>query len=73
MTIKEYTLATVKAICQQRLDQHQRPVIANLNDIIQKVNGEVQAALEELVAEGRLTKTENVNKTPLFYPTTQKP
>lgn len=33
-----------------------------------KVNDEVQAALEELATEGKLAKTENVNKIPMFYP-----
>lgn len=38
----------------------------------EKGNDEVQTALEELVTEGRLAKTENVNKIPMFYPTAQK-
>lgn len=68
MTLKEYTLACVEAICQQRLDQHKHPVVASLHDITRKVNDEVLAALEELAAEGRLAKTENVNRIPMFYP-----
>ncbi len=68
MTLKEYALACVEAICQQRLDQHKHPVVASLHDITRKVNDEVLAALEELTAEGRLAKTENVNRIPMFYP-----
>lgn len=68
MTLKEYALACVEAICQQRLDQHKHPVVASLHDITRKVNDEVMAALEELAAEGRLAKTENVNRIPMFYP-----
>lgn len=72
MSLKEYALACVEAICQQRIDQHKHPVVASLNDITRKVNDEVQAALEELAVEGTLAKTENVNKIPMFYPTAQK-
>lgn len=68
MTLKEYALACVEAICQQRIDQHKYPVVASLHDITRKVNDEVLAALEELAAEGRLAKTENVNRIPMFYP-----
>ena len=68
MTLKEYALACVEAICQERLAQHKHPVFASLHDILRMVNDEVQAALEELATEGRLAKTENVNKTPMFYP-----
>lgn len=68
MTLKEYALAAVEAICQERRDQHKHPVVARLDDIIRKVNDEVQKALEELAAEGTLAKTENVNKIPMFYP-----
>ena len=68
MTLKEYALAAVEAICQQLRDQHKHPAIASLNDITRKVNEEVQAALEELAIDGRLAKTENVNKIPMFYP-----
>ena len=73
MTLKEYALACVEAICQERLAQHKHPVVASLNDITRKVNDEVPAALQELTTEGILAKTENVNKTPMFYPTAQKP
>lgn len=68
MSLKEYALACVEAICQERLVQHRHPVVASLNDITRKVNDEVQAALEELATEGMLAKTENVNKIPMFYP-----
>lgn len=68
MTLKEYALACVEAICQQRIDQHKHPVVASLHDITRKVNDEVLAALEELAADGRLAKTENVNRIPMFYP-----
>lgn len=53
MSLKEYALACVEAICQERLAQHKRPVVASLNDITRKVNDEVQAALEELAVEAR--------------------
>ena len=71
MTIKEYALACVEAICQERLAQRKHPVVASLNDITRKVNDEVQAALEELAVEGTLAKTEYVQKIPMFYTTTK--
>lgn len=68
MTLKEYALATVQEICKERIAQHKHPVVASFHDIIRKVNGEVQEALEELATEGRLTKTENVNRIPMYNP-----
>lgn len=65
---QEIALAIVEAICHERRDEHKHPVVASLNDITRKVNDEVQAALEELATEGKLAKTENVNKIPMFYP-----
>ena len=36
MTLKEYALACVEAICQQRIDQYKHPVVASLNDITER-------------------------------------
>lgn len=68
MTIKVYALAIVQEICNERLAQHKAPVVASLHDVVRRINAEVQAALEELASEGRLAKTENVNRIPMFYP-----
>lgn len=69
--LKEYILTTVCAICQEQREQHKAPIVATLSDIIRVVNAEVQAVLDELTSDGTLTKTENVNKISMFYPTNQ--
>lgn len=68
---QEIALAIVEAICQERRDQHKAPEVASLTDITRRVNAEVQTALEELVASGHLRRTENVNKIPMYNPTTK--
>lgn len=67
--LKEYTLAVVVAICQERRAQHKTPVVASTTDIIRRVNAEVQAALEEMTAAGQLHRAENINKIPMYNPT----
>lgn len=67
---QEIALAIVEAICHERRDQHKAPEVASLADITQRANADVQTALEELVASGHLRRTENINKTPMYYPTT---
>lgn len=67
--LKEYALALVKAICQERIEQHKSPVVATLHDITRKVNAEVQAALDEMAEAGQLHKSENINRIPMYHPT----
>ncbi len=69
--LKEFALAIIEAICQERIDQHRSPVVATLNEITRKVNAEVQIALDEMTAAGQLRKTENVNRIPMYYPIKQ--
>ena len=66
--LKEYALALVKAICQERIEQHKSPVVATLHDVARKVNAEVQAALDEMVEAGQLHRTENINRIPMYNP-----
>lgn len=65
--LKEYALALVVALCQERVEQHKSPVVASLHDIVRKVNADIEAVLEELVAAGQLRRTENVNRIPMYY------
>lgn len=66
--LKEYALAIVKAICQERIEQHKSPVVASFNEIVRKANADLQDALEEMVAAGQLRRTENVNRIPMYHP-----
>lgn len=67
---QEIALAIVEAIYHERRDQHKVPEVASLTDITRRVNAEMQTALEELVVSGHLRRTENVNKIPMYNPTT---
>lgn len=69
---QDIALAIVEAICKERQDQHKVPETASLTDITQRVNAEVQTALEELVASGHLCRTENINRIPMYNPKQHK-
>lgn len=73
ISIKEYAMALVRAICTERQELGRAPAVASLNDVTRKVNAEVQTALEELVATGRLRRTENINRNPMYNPIDIKP
>lgn len=68
--ITQYALNLVRLKVAEREATHKVPAVASLHDVIRTANEEITAALESLVEQGVLTRSENINRIPMYAPTT---
>lgn len=69
-SIEQYALNLVRLKVAEREAMHKVPTVASLHDVIRMANAEIEEALESLVKQGVLTRSENVNRIPMYAPTT---
>ncbi len=65
---EEYAMHLVQRVMAEREEARKAPLVASLRDINAIANTEISEALESLVEQGKLHRSENLNKMPMYIP-----